>query len=310
MLNISNSIDMESKDYKSVFFFGYSDFSPPPKKYRGRKNPRYCRFCRQFEGSITFKNEAHVIPQGFGNRYLISLEQCDQCNQKCGLAEFELMKMFDPIRGLAVSRKADQSYIKFKTKLGSFIKSGISEDTRTISIVKGDPDLVDLSENDGFLKLKATVHDINTFAAAKALGMMAWHVIPETKLDYLEHFRQWFTTESVFEFKASMFLQQILRVKDTPTSLTLFQRHSMNKDAAPFVVGFTYEAFALTMPIPDATFRVEQPKIPITNKLGKDNIQAGEAVNIQAISSDRDGKVSFSLVIVLGPGNKVEEIYN
>ena len=93
MINLSKAIDLESKDYRLVFKFDIKDLKPPPFKIIGNKSPRYCRFCRRYEGKTAFRKKAHVIPQGFGNRYLISLEQCDDCNQKCGLIEEDLMNM-------------------------------------------------------------------------------------------------------------------------------------------------------------------------------------------------------------------------
>lgn len=46
---------------------------------KARKD-RICRFCGSSNGSSSFINEAHLIPQMLGNRYLISDFECDNCN--------------------------------------------------------------------------------------------------------------------------------------------------------------------------------------------------------------------------------------
>lgn len=51
---------------------------PIPKKERA------CRFCKKKYPEVTFRNDAHVIPESLGNRYLISGFECDFCNRQLG----------------------------------------------------------------------------------------------------------------------------------------------------------------------------------------------------------------------------------
>jgi hypothetical protein len=295
MINLLNTIDMEANDYGIVFKYEFKDLHPPPKKVIGRRGTRYCRFCRRYQPEVTFLKEAHIIPQGFGNRYLTSLEQCDECNQNCGLMENDLMNMLNPLRGLAVSRTADKGHIIFKTPAGSFIKSGVGDDKRIITKETDDPDLEFISEKGEFVTIKVLIRNVNFFSAAKALGMMAWHVIPENKLVKLDHFRRWLVGELKMDSRVSVFMQKILRINDVPTSLALFQRRNANKRLAPFVVTFVYEAVALTLPIPDNTFWIEQPQVPLVNKNGN------EFMDLQVVSSDKDCRETLKMTVVLGP---------
>jgi hypothetical protein len=90
-------------------------------------------------------------------------------------------------------------------------------------------------------------------------------------------------------------MQKILRINDVPTSLALFQRRNANKRLAPFVVTFVYEAVALTLPIPDNTFWIEQPQVPLVNKNGN------EFMDLQVVSSDKDCRETLKMTVVLGP---------
>lgn len=46
------------------------------------KHKRYCRFCDLDSKNTTFKTKAHAISEALGNKKLIILEECDNCNQR------------------------------------------------------------------------------------------------------------------------------------------------------------------------------------------------------------------------------------
>jgi HNH endonuclease len=48
------------------------------------KQERVCRFCNKKYPEVTFRDDAHVIPESIGNRYLISDFECDSCNKQLG----------------------------------------------------------------------------------------------------------------------------------------------------------------------------------------------------------------------------------
>jgi hypothetical protein len=63
------------------------------------KNRRVCRFCGQTTPAVTFNKEAHVAPQLLANRSLLSLYECDACNQKFGAGiEYDLGNWTKPHR--------------------------------------------------------------------------------------------------------------------------------------------------------------------------------------------------------------------
>lgn len=59
----------------------------------GTRHPRRCALCT--EPSPTFKTDAHLLAESFGNRSLFSLDECDECNLRNGRElEDHLAKMF------------------------------------------------------------------------------------------------------------------------------------------------------------------------------------------------------------------------
>ncbi|WP_084159010.1 HNH endonuclease [Solidesulfovibrio alcoholivorans] len=59
-------------------------FSALPKDTQqikiGRSQDRICRFCGKNEKETTFKDIAHSIPEAVGNKNIITLDECDECN--------------------------------------------------------------------------------------------------------------------------------------------------------------------------------------------------------------------------------------
>jgi hypothetical protein len=48
--------------------------------YLGSLEPRCCRFCGKTAPQVTFKKEAHAIPDFMGNRNVFAYFECDACN--------------------------------------------------------------------------------------------------------------------------------------------------------------------------------------------------------------------------------------
>jgi hypothetical protein len=66
---------------------------------------RKCRFCGKSKPEVSFKNKAHAISECLGNKSLISMNECDICNEFFA-HEYEnhLAKWFGPMRSLCQMR--------------------------------------------------------------------------------------------------------------------------------------------------------------------------------------------------------------
>ena len=50
------------------------------KLFIDSESERVCRFCGKSESQVTFKSVAHAIPESLGNKRVILLNECDECN--------------------------------------------------------------------------------------------------------------------------------------------------------------------------------------------------------------------------------------
>src|ERR1017187_3995244 len=50
----------------------------------GQSDPRRCRFCGKQKPEVSFRKKAHALPELVGNHVLVSLHECDSCNELFG----------------------------------------------------------------------------------------------------------------------------------------------------------------------------------------------------------------------------------
>ncbi|MFN8579282.1 MAG: HNH endonuclease [Candidatus Sericytochromatia bacterium] len=88
-----NSLDF-SEYYKEIYNYIYDplDYKTQKKTILGSK--KVCSFCGE-SNPKNLTDEIHVIPASFGNRWLFSIEECNECNKKFGRNfEQNLAEMF------------------------------------------------------------------------------------------------------------------------------------------------------------------------------------------------------------------------
>lgn len=73
--------------YRSLYF-GYE--SEEVRIGEPDKRKRVCRYCGRQMPEITFKKDAHAIPDALGNKQLICNEECDKCNHRLSSIEDSL----------------------------------------------------------------------------------------------------------------------------------------------------------------------------------------------------------------------------
>jgi len=114
---------------------GYS-YQPGKKIYLGNKTDQKCRFCGRMFPEVTFRKEAHALPEFVGNKSLFTHYECDSCNYAFGSGcENDFGNWSLPMRTL--------SRIHGKAGIPT-IKQGPNNTWR----IDGHPDGLNISSND------------------------------------------------------------------------------------------------------------------------------------------------------------------
>ena len=104
-----------------ISFYGTERRSFRLSKYR---NANVCRFCGREEGTlnscgskVTFKKKAHLISEALGNKKLISLDECDCCNEYFSVEiEPSIVSFFSLFRSLyGIHGKGGKKTLKGKS---------------------------------------------------------------------------------------------------------------------------------------------------------------------------------------------------
>src|SRR5437763_682960 len=70
------------------------------KKQLKRRTDRKCRYCGLSMPDVSFKKDAHILPEMLGNKSFFSDFECDSCNKLFGSYEDHFAKILEPYRTL------------------------------------------------------------------------------------------------------------------------------------------------------------------------------------------------------------------
>ena len=154
-----------------------------------------CRFCDKRDPS-KFRNIAHTFPEALGNKWVTSLDECDDCNDAFSLYDDALANAVAPFLTLG----------GVEGKGGKTRQTGRSKGDRVLERRKADPrsqifvhatgvDLANVAGIglDGKLKFKLPIAGVpfRPRHAYKALSKMGFALLPDTELCNYQRLRSW-----------------------------------------------------------------------------------------------------------------------
>jgi hypothetical protein len=98
MTSTNNALAFYAEHYSPM---GIWHIEPGVKIVLEGSHPQTCRFCKRSFPQVTFKLDAHAIPEALGNRGMLSRYECDACNKLFGSTiENDLGHWSKPMRAL------------------------------------------------------------------------------------------------------------------------------------------------------------------------------------------------------------------
>ncbi len=118
---IENVFDDSSlKAYQELLKFYYPDMivkPPATKQVIPGNSSQACRFCLRKSPEVTFRKEAHLLPQLMGDRNLLHDVECDDCNKRFGRFENSFANFLGIYRTLDKMHGREAFlYLKVRTK--------------------------------------------------------------------------------------------------------------------------------------------------------------------------------------------------
>ncbi len=162
------------------------------KSHFGRKH--WCRYCGCTDPA-KFTNIAHLIPEGLGNHWLISSDECDRCNAKFSEYESNLISAVRPILTVGgTAGKANKVGQTGRTAGKSVIMHGNHEGRRQISIrASADETKMQIDPSSRHLQTSFPVAPVpfRPRLAYKALARIGYALLPDAELNHFTKLLAW-----------------------------------------------------------------------------------------------------------------------
>jgi hypothetical protein len=183
-----------SENYDVIHSSGVWTKNNNGKIYIGKNKNKVCRFCKKSENDTTFNNVSHAIPESLGNKQIILLEECDECNKKFAEGiEDSLDKYTKPIRTISqIKGKKKVPSIKSRDK-----KSRIDAKNELLEIRSiNESDFYELDLERNQLKLKIDREPYIPSDVYKAFMKIAISIIDdESELEAFKYTIRWLLSD-------------------------------------------------------------------------------------------------------------------
>jgi hypothetical protein len=186
--SVSEAINFYKQHYNVLNVWS---LRPGQKVILGSKDDRRCRFCGQQSPDVTFKLDAHAIPEALGNKSLYTNYECDSCNQMFGHGiENDFGNWSKPMRTLGrIKGKNGVPAIKKGTQGGwriEYKRSGFK-----IAHHRDDSPPFCVDETAKTITFKIRRDPYTPVAVLKALVKMGLSVLPETEMENFREALDW-----------------------------------------------------------------------------------------------------------------------
>jgi hypothetical protein len=154
-----------------------------------------CRYCRQTNRN-RFRTTAHAFTEGLGNKWIVSRDECDDCNQLFSRYDDALTKAVSPFLTLGgVKGKSNKVRQTGRTGGDAVISRYDTTTGLGLSFAATNADFAEHMAvgADGVIRLKIPVADVRfkPRCAYKALVKMGFALLPEEELPNYEKLRLW-----------------------------------------------------------------------------------------------------------------------
>ncbi len=184
MPNVNNTHDamiFYEENYRIACIYILND-SDKEKIVLGNSENRKCRFCSKQAPEVSFKLEAHAIPESLGNKKIFSLYECDTCNKFFGNGiENDFGNWSKPTRSL--SRRRGKKGIPTLKGGGesSWRMEWASSNKLSVTVGKGESPFK-ASDDMRTLTFELPRDSYTPMAVLKTFVKMALTIIPEEEL--------------------------------------------------------------------------------------------------------------------------------
>ena len=151
-----------------------------------------CRFCGTTDAK-KFRKEAHALPEALGNKWIFSLDECDDCNNLCSCYEGELAASVGAFLTLGgVKGKANNVRQTGRSAGPTYVRHSAEDGRRRLSAMVDDlPTSLGYNPRTGGMSLTFPIarEPFRPLDARKALLKVGYALLPDDERDQYERLR-------------------------------------------------------------------------------------------------------------------------
>lgn len=186
-----DAFELLATNYETIFA---GQYDVGHKHAIGPTPPQVCRFCDRSPPEVTFRTEAHAIPELLGNRQLVVTDECDACNALFAKSiEDHLGKFTKPYRVMGQVRgKSGVPSYKSPKRLS---RVDFHPTTGLVIQQHAEDSLIEVKEEENRVRMSFVVERHVPSAVYKALVKIALSVMPSSDLKNFAHAKRWIRHE-------------------------------------------------------------------------------------------------------------------
>lgn len=183
-------------EWQVVFFRAVEAASGERELLGPLGRPRTCCFCHRSEPEARFKSESHVLPQAFGNRTLLSSEECDDCNAAGSKLENHLVAIMSSARIVSVvGPRRPQWTFRHKSNSSSAIRVRPSAYALEFAPDPEDPTVRVRRTRTGGMSVTTKIPPFSPYDVSQALARIAWFTMSREQRGGASHLLPWLRNE-------------------------------------------------------------------------------------------------------------------
>ena len=270
-------------------------------------HPKVCRFCTRSAPAVTFRKEAHAVPELAGNGTLVSLYECDECNARFATFEDDLGKM--TLLERAAGQVLGKTGVPSATTAQKKSRIDLGPNGFHIQEHEGDP-ITKIDHDKRTLTVTISPHAYRPLGAFKALVKVAVTLMGEEDVAKVPESLRWLREMDLATNQIDDGTHYACIRSWTPGPMPISQTHVMllrrkpGSEAGPkyvMVLAFGNMTFQIVVPAPEEDRRLAGKTInllpvPIFQFLEADRVRGRTRFWVESLASPTPQKGQPSMV--------------